>query len=423
MKRLSVQIYLTIIGSLLLVVITASLASRLVPNGVGGPRHALELVGEMIAPALPPADAEASVQQAAIEELYRRHKLDLTLYDTERREIARVGAPMPPPRPRDITGSRLRGRGPPAWVVGLPDGRWIVVRTANSTWFPALNLLAFLGAVAFAVALGAYPIVRRLTRRLERLQAGVEMLGSGDLSARVTVEGRDEVGRLAESFNRSAERIEDLVAAHRLLLANVSHELRTPLSRIRIGVELLKRQPDPKSQAALEKDIAELDGLIDQILLSSRLNALNEEIAREEVDLLALAAEEGARYRNCSVSGSVAHVSGDPLVLRQLVRNLIENAERHGVPPVEVRVTQTGKEVVLTVCDRGNGVPESERELVFEPFYRATGSEPAGGTGLGLPLVRQIARRHGGEAAWSEEEGREGCIVVTLPEWERLVST
>jgi signal transduction histidine kinase len=416
MKRLSVQIYLTIIGSLLLVVITASLASRLVPNGIGGPRHALELVGEMIAPALPPADADASVQQAAIEELYRRHKLDLTLYDNERRKIASVGKPMPAPRPRDITGSRLRGGGPPAWVVGLPDGRWIVVRTANSNWVPALNLLAFLGAVAFAVALGAYPIVRRLTQRLERLQEGVEMLGSGDLSARVTVEGRDEVGRLAESFNRSAERIEELVAAHRLLLANVSHELRTPLSRIRIGVELLKRQPDAKSHAALESDIAELDGLIHQILLSSRLDALNDEIVREEIDLLALAAEEGARYRDCSVSGSVSLVSGDPLLLRQLVRNLIENAERHGVPPVDVRVSGSEDEVRLTVRDRGDGVPESEREQVFEPFYRAAGSEPAGGTGLGLPLVRQIARRHGGEAAWSGEDGRQSCILVTLPE-------
>ena len=415
MKRLSVQIYLTIIGSLLLVVITASVATRLVPNGVGGPRHALELVGELVAPALPPAGSDASVQQAAIERLYRMHRLDITLYDRERRKIAGVGNPMPAPRAGDRTGSRLHGPGPPAWVVGLPDGRWIVVRAAHSNWYPALNLLAFLGAVALAVALGAYPIVRRLTRRLERLQAGVEMLGGGDLSARVKVEGRDEVGRLAESFNRSAERIETLVAAHRLLLANVSHELRTPLSRIRIGVELAKRQSDPEGQAALENDIAELDRLIDQVLLSSRLNALNETIGHEEVDLLALAAEEAARYRNCTVTGAVATVSGDPLLLRQLVRNLIENAERHGVPPVEVRVAPVGGEVHLSVQDRGPGVPEAERERVFEPFYRAAGSEQADGTGLGLALVRQIARRHGGDVGWCGDSDRPGCLQVTLP--------
>src|SRR2546422_7148170 len=94
--------------------------------------------------------------------------------------------------------------------------------------------------LALAVGVGAYPVVRRLTRRLERLQAGVESLGAGELSARVEVEGRDEVARLAESFNSSAARIEELVSAHKMLLANTSHELRTPLSRIRLRLEFLK---------------------------------------------------------------------------------------------------------------------------------------------------------------------------------------
>lgn len=416
MKRLSVQIYLTIIASLLLVVIAASMASRVLPNG-GGPRHALELVGELVAPAMPPVGANSKAQMT-IERLSRRHNLDIALYDRQRRKIGAAGAPLPELRPRDVTGNRLRGKGPPAWVVGLPDGRWIVVRSANHGWFPALNLIAFLAAVAMAVAVGAYPIVRRLTGRLERLQAGVESLGGGDLAARVKVEGRDEVARLAESFNRSAERIEELVNAHRLLLANVSHELRTPLSRIRIGVELLKRQSDAKSQAALEGDIAELDRLIDQILLSSRLNALNDEIGREEVDLLALAAEEASRYRDCGVEGDVAIVTGDPLLLRQLVRNLIENAERHGMPPVIVSVSRSADTVALVVCDRGEGVAAEEREKVFEPFYRATSDRKADGTGLGLALVRQIARRHGGDADWCEEPDRKGCIRVTLPSTE-----
>jgi signal transduction histidine kinase len=415
MKRLSTQIYLTIIGSMLLVVIAAGVASRVLPD-VGGPRHALELVGETIAPAMPPVDA--GTPQAVLERLARQHNLDIALYDRQRRKIGEAGARLPELRPRDVTGNRLRGPGPPAWVVGLPDGRWIVVRSAHRHWFPALNLLVFLGAVAFAVAIGAYPIVRRLTGRLERLQTGVEMLGGGDLSARVTVEGRDEVARLAESFNRSAERIEQLVGAHRLLLANVSHELRTPLSRIRIGVEMLKRQADAKTREALENDIAELDRLIGQILLSSRLDALNDEIDRETVDLLALAAEEAARYRDCDVTGEVAEVNGDPRLLRHLVRNLIENAEKHGRPPVDLYVRQADGLVHLTVVDRGGGVPKDERERVFEPFYRAgkadAGEAPAG-TGLGLALVRQIARRHGGDAGWCGDDGMPGCIRVSLP--------
>ena len=137
------------------------------------------------------------------------------------------------------------------------------------------------------------------------------MLGAGELSARVKVEGKDEVARLAESFNRSAARIEELVSAHKMLLANTSHELRTPLSRIRLGIELMKETADPKRRADLEKDIAELDGLIEQILLSSRLDANKQIETPEKVDLLALAAEEAARYEDCSVTGHPVVVTGD----------------------------------------------------------------------------------------------------------------
>ena len=113
-----------------------------------------------------------------------------------------------------------------------------------------LGLIAFLGGIALAVAICAYPLVRRLTRRLERLQAGRGVAGRRRSRARACkVEGKDEVARLAESFNRAAARIEELVGSHKLLLANASHELRTPLSRIRLGVELLKEGADPKRKA------------------------------------------------------------------------------------------------------------------------------------------------------------------------------
>src|SRR5258708_19556322 len=107
----------------------------------------------------------------------------------------------------------------------------------------------------------------RLTRRLERLQAGVESLGAGDLSARVRTEGRDEVARLAHSFNRAAARIEELVGAHKALLANASHELRTPLARIRMAVEFMKESPHPVPQVRLHPDIPQLHALIAKILL------------------------------------------------------------------------------------------------------------------------------------------------------------
>jgi signal transduction histidine kinase len=281
-------------------------------------------------------------------------------------------------------------------------------RPSSAPFFLTLALLAA------AVGVGAYPGVRRLTARLERLQAGVESLGAGRLSARVRVEGHDEVARLAESFNRAAARIEELVSAHKTLLANASHELRTPLTRIRMALELSRDGVEPKRRLDLERDIAELDTLIDEILLASRLDAIEAHEVDEDVDLLALASEECARYEQATLEGEPALVRGDPRLLRRMIRNLLENARRHGAPPVGVRVRRDGPAVELTVCDQGTGIPDAAGEDVFRPFRRL-GATEASGAGLGLALVRQIARRHGGEARYLGHDRSGSCFSVTLP--------
>jgi two-component system, OmpR family, sensor histidine kinase RstB len=415
MHRLYKQFYLTIIASLALVVLGGAVLWRFAPYTSQAQRF--EMVGELVIDLLPSADADKEAQQRAIEQLHRRFRVDLALFDASSRPLAAAGAPLPPPRGR--TGGWLYGRGGPAWAFRLPDERWIVVRTPVRPWHPVLGIIGFLGGIALAVALCAYPLVRRLTRRLERLQAGVEQLGAGDLAARVRVEGRDEVAMLAESFNRAAARIEDLVGSHKLLLANASHELRTPLSRIRLGVELLKEQADAPGlkgrKADLERDIAELDALIGEILLSSRLDAVKGLDRREEIDLLALAAEEAARYEHCAVGGEPVTVLGDRVLLRRMVRNLIENAERHGAPPVDICVRPDGGRASLTVSDHGSGVAPGDRERSFTPFFRIPGSDRSSGAGLGLTLIRQIAHRHGGDAAWVGTADRPSTIRVVLP--------
>ena len=412
MHRLYKQFYLTIIASLLLVVLFGGMLWRFAPNPSPS-QQGFEMMGELVAAVLPPADADNAAHQRALDRIHGRLKVDLALFDRNLRPVAAAGRPLPSPRRE--TGGWLYGPGGPAWAIRLPDERWIVARTPRRGWHPVLGLIGFLGGIALAVAVCAYPLVRRLTRRLERLQDGVEQLGAGDLSARVKEEGKDEVARLAESFNRSAARIEELVESHKLLLANASHELRTPLSRIRLGVELLQETADPKRKADLERDIAELDGLIDEILLSSRLDAVKGLDRREEVDLLALAAEEGARYEQCSVAGEAITARGDRALLRRMVRNLIENAQRHGAPPIEVHVGSEGTQAAVVVSDHGPGVAESERERVFSPFSRITGRPGATGTGLGLTLVRQIARQHGGDAEWVGTAERPSTIRVVLP--------
>jgi signal transduction histidine kinase len=417
MHRLYRQFYLTIIASLLLVVLFGGLMWRFAPHPSPG-QEGLELVGEIIAPVLPPDDADDATQQRTLDRIHVRLKVDLALFDSNRRLVAAAGSRLPTPGRRE-TGGWIFGRGGPAWAIRLPDDRWLVARAPGRRWHPILGLVAFLGGIALAVAVCAYPLVRRLTRRLERLQAGVEQLGAGDLAARVQVEGRDEVAMLAASFNRAAARIEDLVGSHKLLLANASHELRTPLSRIRMGVELLKEGADPAGRhgrkADLERDIAELDALIDEILLSSRLDAVKGLDRREEIDLLALAAEEGARYEQCSVGGEPVTVPGDRALLRRMMRNLIENAERHGAPPVDIEVRAEGRQASVTVSDRGPGIAPADRERVFTPFFRIPGSEQSTGAGLGLTLVRQIARQHGGDAQWVGTAERPSTIRIVLP--------
>jgi signal transduction histidine kinase len=230
----------------------------------------------------------------------------------------------------------------------------------------------------------------------------------------VKVEGRDEVARLAESFNRAAHRIEELVGAHKSLLANASHELRTPLTRIRMAVELMKESGDSKRKREVEHDIAELDALIDEILLASRLDVVKGREPDEEVDLLALATEECSRYEEAELEGQSVTVRGDPRLLRRMIRNLLENARRHGAPPIEVRVSRVEGMVELRVSDHGPGIPDAEREDVFRPFRRFAGARDSAGAGLGLALVRQIARRHGGDARYLGREPSGSCFVASL---------
>jgi len=299
---------------------------------------------------------------------------------------------------------RAAGEPPPP-----PRGPW----GRGSTPF-----LLMLSIVGLAVAIATYPIIRRLTQRLEDLRRGVERWGEGDLSARVHEQGSDEVAFLASRFNHAAQRVELLVRSHKSLLANASHELRSPLARIRMGLELMEGPPTEGQRREMLRNIGELDQLIEEILLASRLDARETDIGTfEQVDLTGLAAEECARVDADlqAVPGEV-DVQGVAKLLRRAIRNLLENARRYSSGPVEVVIRRDGAHAELRVCDRGPGVPPEQRERIFEPFYRLPGaSEREGGVGLGLALVRAIAQRHHGSVHCEAREGGGACFVLRLP--------
>jgi signal transduction histidine kinase len=329
------------------------------------------------------------------------------------------------------TALRVPGQGL-EFDVTLGDGKAVTLRVAPrerptgsggfAPWRTPFGLGWMIALVGVAVALGVYPIVRRITQRLESLQRGVQRWGEGDLSVRVTEEGQDEVADLSKRFNASAERIEQLVRSHKSLLANASHELRSPLTRIRMGLELMGERPSQAAREEISRNIGELDQLIDEILLASRLDASEADMGTvEAVDLTGLAAEECAQV-NAELDlaegtdNATLTVPGVSRLLRRAIRNLLENARRYGAGEIAVELGSGSGYATVRVNDRGPGVPPALRERIFEPFYRLPGaSERNGGVGLGLALVKSIAERHGGTVRCEDRPGGGASFVIRLP--------
>lgn len=362
----------------------------------------------------------------------------------------------PPPMPRDwvimTPGGEVLGTSAPRHRPGMPlhfefvmpdghamqlqiqrkweDGRPPPRMHREPPWWaaPPYGFFWMLGLIGLAVALGLYPVVRRLTQRLEGLQRGVQRWGEGDLSARVLVQGDDEVADLSQRFNQAAERIEGLMASQKSLLANASHELRSPMARIRMGLELMEVSNEPaqhqRTRQEILRNMAELDQLIDEILLASRLDAKEADMGTvEAVDLVGLCAEECARVGALLDVPEGMHtleVQGVAKLLRRMVRNLLENARRYGALTVEgegiaLSLRSENQRVLLTVCDNGPGVPSEYRERIFEPFFRLPGaSERVGGVGLGLSLVKSIVERHHGVVGCTAGVGCGACFEVKL---------
>ncbi|MBI5258534.1 MAG: HAMP domain-containing histidine kinase [Burkholderiales bacterium] len=336
--------------------------------------------------------------------------------DMPRMDVPRPDGPLPMGPRADTLPPGARMQAPPQVA---PTLRMPMLPALGLGLPPALGPVLLLVLLLLAVAAGAYPVVRRLTRRLEALQQGVEAFGRGQLGQRVAEDGKDEVAAVATTFNRAAERIETLVRSHQSLLANASHELRSPLARLKMAVAMFAEAGDSQRTALrreIDANVAELDALVEEVLLASRLDA-TQVIEREDaVDLLGLAAEEAARV-GAQAGGDAVVLRGSERLLRRALRNLLENARRYGGQDVSAEVRRVGPGGVrITVCDRGPGVPQAYRERIFEPFFRLPGhAEREGGVGLGLSLVRQIAERHGGSVHCEPRPGGGSCFVLSLP--------
>lgn len=267
----------------------------------------------------------------------------------------------------------------------------------------------------------AYKVVRRLLAPLDEIRAGAQRFGRGEFGEAIPQRRHDELGDLAGDVNTMASSIHQMLEAKRGLLLAISHELRSPITRARLHTELLPDEGESRvRRGALLKELQEMADLVTDLLESERLGQGHAALHREPTDLGALLHEvaQDAAVR-VDVEPGLAPVSIDRMRMRLLVRNLIDNAVRHGgetqIPVVTLR--REGDALVLTVRDFGPGAAESDLPQLAEPFYRADASREraTGGVGLGLYLCRLVAQAHGGELVLrNAEPGLEVAARVPL---------
>jgi signal transduction histidine kinase len=274
-----------------------------------------------------------------------------------------------------------------------------------------------LAVALFILWLASGILARRLLRPLSRLEVMAKKLGEGDLTVRAGLDPhRDgELGVLGTTMDEMATRIEKQLADQRELLAAVSHELRTPLGHLRVLIEMAREKPSPKIVEEIDKEVLEVDGLVGQLLATSRLDFGT--LTTKTVDVVELSARALERVDvavdKLSIEGDAGLVEADPTLLARAIANLLRNAEIHGGGATALSVRFLEREVVFAVEDHGPGFGNGDRQRVFEAFYR--GEHRAGASlGLGLSLVHRIAEAHGGRAWIEDVEGGGARVLFSI---------
>jgi two-component system OmpR family sensor kinase len=298
--------------------------------------------------------------------------------------------------------------------------------------FPPRDIFALrLGVALLASLLFSAGLAWYLARPLRHLREASRRLAAGALDTRVrpAMGGRrDEIADLGRDFDDMAARLQVLVGTQRRLFADVSHELRSPLARLQVAVAIARQQPD-KTAAALERIESEtrrLDNLVGEVLTLSQLETGVAGAGEEYLDVVGLLEEvvENARFEAEAAGRRVElHAQGEMVVngraelLRRAFENVIRNAVRYTGPGTAVEVTASrdtaGGLVAVTICDRGPGVPETDIEAIFQPFFRA-GEGGREGHGLGLSIARRAVEAHAGRIRASSRPGGGLCVEITL---------
>ena len=366
-------------------------------------RSADDLAGLIVLSAQTWVELPPQTRAAFERELARRHGLRLTTID--------VGATAQAPRfafRRQIEAALSRRVGEAIELRGVPDTEavWLDIPVGGhdlrAGFFPdryavkpPLAAIAVIVLGTFLSLLTALFLVRRLTVPLARAARAASQVGAGELPEPLPETGPAELAELARRFNTMASEVRELLDNRTTLLAGISHDLRTPMTRLQLNLEMLRDAPSPARIDRAVADLADMDQLITGYLELARTTQAE---ARVRVDLAVLLDELAADAGLAWPGAASCEVEAGRLALRQIVSNLIQNAQRYGGgTPVELALECTDRLARVAVRDAGPGIPDDQLDKVFRPFYRleASRSQATGGTGLGLAIVRQLAESNG----------------------------
>jgi two-component system sensor histidine kinase CpxA len=303
-------------------------------------------------------------------------------------------------------------------------GRYVLIVEAPVNLNP-WTFLPYYGLILLAVALLCWPLALHIGSPLRALARTVDRFGQGDLSIRAQSARRDEIGALAGSFDRMADRIETLLTAERRLLQDVSHELRSPLARLSFAAELVRTAPDlDHSVSRLKKEISRLTDLVGALLQMTRAEGDPASGERGEFALDRLVAD---LVEDCSVEAAAHHCEiayrcagevsmvGDPELTRRAIENVLRNAIQYSPENtrVDVDLEAVSETARIAIRDRGAGVPDEQLTRIFQPFFRVDGSRngATGGVGLGLAIASRAMRLHHGRI---EAKNEQPGLLVTM---------
>lgn len=325
-------------------------------------------------------------------------------------------------------GLRINGQ-----HVNTPQGDYTILVAGSSESAEATlkTVALLLGAAApiiiAAAAVATYRLVKRSLRSVEAIRVHVSDISTADLSERVPVpQHRDEISELAHTMNAMLARIEAGHAAQRQFVGDASHELRSPLAAIISALEVGQAHPEllnsELTTGTLIPEAYRMQALVEDLLLLARADERALMLRAEDVDLDDLAEREATRLRHASTHTvrtnlQPARLTGDAAALTRVLRNLLDNADRHAHSRIDISVHDCDGQIELTVSDDGPGIPPAKRKAVFDRFVRldSSRSRGGGGTGLGLAIVAEIVAAHGGHVSISERPGGGTAVRVSLP--------